>query len=163
MTTLAVEKLSALMSSPDWPMAFKMLGDHWQENATHKHLMKLNPDLPRYVQLEREKRLQIVVMRDDGEIVGYSVHIINTMLHYRNVVVADDDIHYLVPRLRGTGEHKRLREFAMKTLKERGVHIVIARTREGHLHDTSLAAMGFATWDRNYCCDLTKWEPPVEG
>jgi hypothetical protein len=163
MTTLAVERLTDLMMSPDWMRAFAMLGEHWQEVATHKHLMKLNPDLPRYRQLDHEKRLHIVIMRDDDEIVGYSVHVINTMLHYRNVVIADDDVHFLVSRLRGTGEHARLRQFAMSTLKERGVHIITARSRVGYLHETSLKAMGFTDWDRVYCCDLTKWQPPAEG
>ena len=78
-------------------------------------------------------------------------------------MVADDDIHYLVPRLRGTGEHKRLREFAMMTLQERGVQLVMARSKIGHLHETALYDMGFKAWDINYVCDLTSWKPPAEG
>jgi hypothetical protein len=164
MTTVAIERLSDLMlQAQDWMQAFGMLRDHYDEVATHKHVLKFNPDLPRYQQLDREKRLHIVVMRENGDIVGYSVHIINTMLHYRNVMVADDDVHFLVPRLRGTGEHRRLREFAMRTLQERGVQLVMARSKIGHLHETALQGMGFEVWDMNYVCDLTKWKPPPEG
>ena len=85
MTTLAIERLSDLINQhQDWQQMFAMLGDHYKEVATHKHVLTLNPDLPRYQQLEREKRLHIVVMRDNSDVVGYSVHILNTMLHYRN-------------------------------------------------------------------------------
>jgi hypothetical protein len=56
-----------------------------------------------------------------------------------------------------------MRSFALKTLKDRGVQLVTARNRIGHVHDKSLRAMGFEPWDMIYALDLTKWEPqPVE-
>jgi hypothetical protein len=165
MTTLAVERLSDLTLSPeDWQQAFGMLEAHYKEVATFKHLLKLNPDLPRYQQLEREERLHIVIMREGSAIVGYSVHVIaNGLLHYRNVRVADDDVHYLMPHLRGTGEHARMRRFAMQTLKARGVQLITARSRFGHEHDKAIKDIGFEPWDLVYACDLTQWEPPSEG
>ena len=158
----AIESLSLLMTTPDdWAEAFSMLNDHYKETATFKHIMIFNPDLPRYLQLDREKRLHLVIAREDNKIVGYSLHIIaNGLLHYRHVKVADDDIHYLASHLRGTGAHARMRTFAMQTLKDRGVQLVTARNRVGHEHDNSLKAMGFEPWDLVYACDLTQWKPP---
>jgi len=165
MTILSVERLSdLLLLREDWQQLYGMLEKHYREVATFKDLLIFNPDLPRYQQLEREQRLHIVIMRQDSAIVGYSVHVIaNGLLHYRNIKVADDDIHYLVPHLRGTGEHARMRRFAMQTLKGKGVQLITARSRFGHEHDKALKDIGFEPWDLVYACDLTRWEPPAEG
>jgi predicted GNAT family acetyltransferase len=165
MTILAVERLSDLMLLPhDWMRSTELLQAHFDEVASFKHLLKLDPDFSRYQELERAGRLHVVVMRQEGEIVGYCVHVIsNGLLHYRKLKVADDDVTFVAPHLRGTGEHRRMREFAMKTLKEKGIELVSARVRTGHeRHVPTLCEIGFAPWDLVYACDLTAWEPPKE-
>jgi hypothetical protein len=157
MTTIAVEKFSSLMSS-DWPQFEALLHAHWKEVAKFKDLMQLNPHIPRYVQIEREGRLHMVVMRDRAAMVGYSVHlIVKGHPHYRHLTVAEDDVHYLIPELRGTGAHEDMRIFALHTLKERGVQFVTARTKVGHNHEKTLMRMGYAPLDMTYGLDLTKW------
>jgi L-amino acid N-acyltransferase YncA len=164
-TTLAVERIGGLLENPGQRAClFAMHDEHWQEVAKFKELLKLNPDYSRYEQLDREKRALLVVMREDGRIVGYSLHIIlRSHPHYRHVMVAEDDIHYLSPHLRKTGEHTRMRRFALERLKAQGVHIVTARTKFGHEHDHALRALGFEPMDSMYACDLTKWTPPAEA
>lgn len=165
MTVLAVERLSDLMAQPeDWQHMLTLQQEHWDEVASFKRLLKLDPDIPRYQELDRAGRLHVVIMRQEGEIVGYCVHVIaNGVLHYRRLKVADDDVCFLRPHLRGAGEHRRMREFAMKTLKAKGIELVTARVRTGHeRHVPTLCDIGFAPWDLVYACNLTEWEPAEE-
>jgi hypothetical protein len=163
MTTLAVEKLADLVKVDDkghsgWPEFEALLKQHWQEIAKFKELMTLNPHLPRYLQIEREGRLHLVVMREDGRMVGYSMHlIVKGHPHYRHLTTAEDDIHYLVPKLRGRGAHEDMRVFALCTLAERGVHFVTARTKVGHPHETTLRRIGYVPFDMVYALNLTAW------
>jgi hypothetical protein len=164
MITIAVEKLGNLLKPNDqghsgWPEFEALLQQHWQEIAKFKHLMTLNPHLPRYVQIEREGRLHLVVLRDAGKMCGYSMHlIVKGHPHYRHLTTAEDDIHYLIPELRGTGAHEDMRVFALQTLAARGVQIVTARTKVGHAHETTLRRIGYEPFDMVYALDLTTWK-----
>lgn len=154
---LAVEKLSKLMCD-DWEHANQLLHAHWQEVAHDKELMKLDPNLDKYIEADFKQRLHIVVMRDDGDkIVGYSVHFLTQHPHYRGMTCAEDDVHYLIPEFRGTGNHELMRTYALRTLKERGVQFVTARVKVGHEHDKTLRNLGYGPVDMVYGLDLTKW------
>jgi hypothetical protein len=163
MITLGVEKLAALLKPNDkgnsgWPEFEALLQQHWAEIAKFKNIMTLNPHLPRYVQIEREGRLHFVVMRDSGHMIGYSMHlIVKGHPHYRHLTTAEDDIHYLVPEMRGTGLHQDMRIFALKTLATRGVQFVTARTKVGHQHEKTLLRIGYVPLDMVYGLDLTTW------
>jgi hypothetical protein len=161
--TLAVEKLGSLLKPDDkghsgWSEFEILLQQHWAEIAKFKELMTFNPHLPRYVQIEREGRLHFVVMRDAGRMVGYSVHlIVKGHPHYRHLTTAEDDVHYLMPELRGTGAHEDMRIFALETLAQRGVQFVTARTKVGHPHETTLLRIGYKPLDVVYGLNLTAW------
>jgi L-amino acid N-acyltransferase YncA len=163
--TFAVEKLADIMAEKNqWPTTLNLLLSHWAEVALFKHVMKFNPDFPRYQQLEREGKLHLVIAREDRKIVGYSVHIIITRHpHYRHVMTAEENLIYLAPHLRRKGVHQRMRAFVLKTLTDRQVRIVTAGTMFGHDHDTALRKMGFEPYQIVYACDLTKWKPPIEA
>jgi L-amino acid N-acyltransferase YncA len=134
--------------------------EHWQEVAKFKHLLSLAPNMQKYVDFARAGRLHFITMRLDGKLIGYSVHIIvHGHLHYRQLVWAEDDIHYIAPAYRGSGLHEEMRVFALKTLKEKGVDFVTARTKEGHQHDATLRAVGYEPMDRVYGLDLKNWSP----
>lgn len=159
MTTLAVEKLASILGSPDWAWVRGLLDEHWDEVAQYKHLLKLAPDIERYEKLELADSLHVVIMRDGGVVVGYSVHfIVRGHPHYKHLTTAEDDIHYLVPQLRGTGKHEEMRRFALKTLKQRGVQFVTARMKVGLEHDKTLRRIGFKPLDVTYTLDLTTSE-----
>lgn len=157
MTTLAVESLASILKS-DEARIEKLIDAHWSEVAKYKHVMKLAPDMDRYLRLEKADLLHVVIMRDDDRrIVGYSVHfIVVAHPHYQHLMTAEDDVHYLVPELRGTGAHEEMRRFALKTLKDHGVQIVTARMKVDHPHDASLRRMGYVPFDMVYTINLTE-------
>lgn len=159
---LAVEKLADL-AAHYWKRAEQLLNAHWKEIVPNKELMKLDIDVPKYAEAEAKDRLHIVIMRDDDNlIVGYSVHFLTRHPHYQRLLVAEDDVHFLVPELRGKGHHKLMRSFALRTLKERGVQFVTARVKVGQEHDKTLRRLGYAPIDMVYGLDLTKWPPSEE-
>jgi len=157
--TLQVEKLADLLKGD----GHRHFNAHWQEVAKFKDILKLSPFVGKYEAIERDGRLHICTLRQDGNICGYSLHfIVRGHPHYSQLTFAEDDMHYLMPHLRGTGAHFALRCFALKTLKERGVQFVTARTKFGHGHYTVLRKIGFEPLDQVYGMDLTKWESPAE-
>lgn len=158
--TLQNETFATLRN--DW---LPLIQEHWREVAKAKHLMRLNVNIARYKEVEADGRLHIATARQErdtlgrygpsGRLVGYSVHFIVRPLHYQHLLWAEDDIHYLIPELRGTGLHAELRAFAHAELKKRGVQAVTARTKIGHMHEKALLDMGFHPFDMVYFKELT--------
>lgn len=152
-----VEKFDSIVKK-DWVQFEELIEAHWKEIAKFKQIMKLNVHVPRYLQIEKEGRLHFVSMRQNAALVGYSVHVIvRGHPHYRHLITAEDDVHYITPSLRGTGSHEEMRKFALKTLHERGVHFVTARTKIGHAHGNSLRRVGYEPLDMVYGLDLAEW------
>jgi GNAT superfamily N-acetyltransferase len=145
--------------APDWDRAHQLSVAHYAEISAFKRVLnKVNLDIERYLSLARNDRLHLVTVRDpaagsphpDGLLMGYSIHLIHPHIHYRHVLVAEDDLHYVVPDLRNQGVGKTLRETAIAGLKSRGVKLVIARTKVNHMHETHLAELGFDPMEMVY-------------
>jgi hypothetical protein len=122
--------------------------------------MKWTPDYMKYRKIEDEGRLHLVVMREGSDIVGYLTY--QLIKGGPQLSVAREENVYLISALRGTGEHARMRLFAMAGLKSKGVQLITATTKVGHDHRTVLTDLGFEPVDIIYACDLTAFEPPAE-
>lgn len=158
-TTFAVERVADLLGPTEFQRFEELLKDHWQEVVANKEIMKLDPLFERYVARENDGGLHIVIAREDGVMVGYSVHFLCwTNMHYRNLKTAEDDVHYLVPRLRKTGIHEAMRRFALADMKAKGIQHVTARTKLAYGHDNVLHRLGYKPLDQVYALDLTKWQ-----
>jgi GNAT superfamily N-acetyltransferase len=70
-------------------------------------------------------------------------------LHYKHVLVAEDDVFYLTPTMRGRGIGQRMREFAVETLKERGVRLVLARVKPS-IPQPHLEKLGYSVMETVY-------------
>jgi hypothetical protein len=144
-------------ANPNWAAdAMVQLKDHYEEVAKFKRVLRLNPDMERYLNLQRMDRLHLVTVREGGQLRGYSIHFIYHHPHYRQVKCAEDDIHYVIPPLRRMGVGKTLRGFALDGLKERGVQFVTARMKVGHEHETHLRELGYAPMEMCWARDLTE-------
>ena len=75
---------------------------HWSEIALNKELMVLSPDQTRYEALEASGNLIVLGAYENDVLVGYSVSFFTTHFHYSNLTVAQNDLLFLVPHLRGT-------------------------------------------------------------
>jgi GNAT superfamily N-acetyltransferase len=149
--TLAVETLTP-STIPAW-----MLADHYAENAMFKDALKLAPDWDTYIKAQSKGEFIFVSAREvDGpkEIVGYVALFLRPHPHYRQTIVAVDDVHYLMPAYRGAGLGKIMLAFAEGAAKERGATIFSMRTKAGQDHGYIFTDMGYVLTDLVYVKDL---------
>jgi GNAT superfamily N-acetyltransferase len=93
--------------------------------------------------------LIIVNVRDaqTRELVGYHITFLHAALHYKNVVCALDDIHYLQPAYRSGWTAIRLLKFAEQEARKRGAHLSIARAKAKSQHGALFARLGYDLGD----------------
>lgn len=106
-----------------------LLEDHWDEIATNKHIIKLNPDWDIYHQLEQEGMLHIFTARDEGKLIGYFVTITRANIHYKDHLFAANDIIFIKQEYRKGFTGIRLIKFAEKFLKEDGISVLLINTK----------------------------------
>lgn len=145
--TFAVEPLIG----DDWDKFAMLQEAHYREVAGFRAALdRLNIDKEKYIALEKSGRLHLVKARAcNGALVGYSAHLVHPHLHYAHVLVADDDVFYVTPTMRGRGVARHMREFACATLKEKGVKLVLARVKPTIPH-THLEKLGYEVMETVY-------------
>jgi hypothetical protein len=74
-----------------------LLEDHYQELTLHKEKIKLDPDWDLYDKLEKQKQFYLLTARDEdtNQLIGYSAWFVKTHIHYKNTIVASNDVLFL--------------------------------------------------------------------
>lgn len=125
-----------------------LLQQHWAEIAHYKDI-PLNPDYDSYAKLEQLGRLRIYTARDDQQkLIGYAVYILDHALHYKQILVAKQDIVFVVPNRRGVGVF--LLRYCDEDLKKIGVHMVSHHVKAAHNWGKALEIMGYELQDLMY-------------
>lgn len=106
-----------------------LLTHHWREIALNQDKIKLNVDWERYLALERAGYLHLVTVRAGDRLVGYHCLIVTPHLHYRDDLFAVSDVYFLLPDFRRGSAGVRLFRFTEKTLKARGVKVIVINTK----------------------------------
>lgn len=119
-----------------------LLADHWREVALYQDQVPLEPDYSRYVAAENQGRLVMVTARKDGVLVGYSVFILHHHIHYKNCLVASNDVVYLRPDCRGFVGARLLLQ-SENILREAGVDRVTWHVKPKHDWSSVLERMGY--------------------
>jgi hypothetical protein len=140
-----------------WPEAEPLTRGHWEEIAKDKGLLTLNPDLDKYRSLDAGGHLLVLTARADGELIGYFVWIVIAHPHYKHVLVAEEDLHFLSPEYRsggsrgeGCGYGYKLLEAARDAAIVRGARLLTIREKVGHEHPTLMEGLGFVPADVVY-------------
>lgn len=123
---------------------------HWEEIATNKNKIKLNPDWSAYHTLEDKGALKIFTARDNGKLVGYFVVLLGVNMHYKDHVFAENDVIYLHQDYRKGFTGVRLIKFAEKCLKEDGVSIVKINTKVHQPFDPLMDYLDYSLVERVY-------------
>lgn len=110
---------------------------HYDEIALNKRVMVFKPDLPRFRQLEDAGLLLSLGVFDGDQVVGYSVNIITTHLHYANLVHAHNDMIFLAKPYRNGKVGLQLIKATQAACKERGAVMMTWHAKE----NTALAAL----------------------
>lgn len=112
---IAVETVAA--AQPDCDFLIKL---HWKEIANWKNEIPLEPRWEEIHGLEREGRIALITLREAGELIGYSMFVLNIHLHYRSLTVATNDILYVRPDKRKSRLGLQLIKESQKYVKEIG-------------------------------------------
>ncbi len=107
-----------------------LLEAHWRELCTDTDLMQLDPDWRGYYELEERGRTFVLTASMGDEIVGYSLNLFGPHLHYRHLIVAQNDVLYLTPAARRGGCGLRLIRATEQVAKQRGAHVMSWHAKE---------------------------------
>ena len=143
MITYGIEQYSEELVEAIKPL----LERHYQEVALHKEHIPLAPDWARYKKLADANALLIVGARDNGQLVGYCVFFVSTMVHYMTTVSASNDVIYLAPEYRQGMAGVRLMKLAETALKQRGVTKVLWHIKFAKDFRKILYRMGYVDED----------------
>ncbi len=108
-----------------------LLKDHWQEIASNKELMVLNPNWVRYYELEERDQFAMLAAWDGEVMVGYSVNFVFQHLHYSALTVMSNDIFYVDRDYRAGGLGVRLLNETEKLAREMECGILLFHSKPG--------------------------------
>lgn len=126
---------------------------HYEEVGQNKAKMQLDPDLAKLDTFESLGKLHIVTARKEGELVGYHASIIDTLLHYKNVLAGISDLYWIRKDCRVGRVPIKLFQHVEKTLKARGVQVMYDATKLYLDHDKLFQHLGYTPIERRY----SKW------
>jgi len=114
----------------------KMFHNHYEELSVTKQF-NLNPDLEVYWEADKRKVLKVITCENNNEIIGYIIYFIGLNLHYKDCLLATEDIYYLKPEYRKGSTGIRMFKFAENYLKSIGVNMIKYSTKV-HLDNSRL-------------------------
>jgi len=123
---------------------------HWEELASNKDKVPLEPDYDAYDRCERADQLLLVTLRDGGSLVGYFVGIIAPGLHYLSCLTCSMDMFWTHPRIRNGTAELRLFRRVKKELEDRGVSRWLTNTKIHRDCGRLYAALGFEPLETIY-------------
>lgn len=98
--------------------------------------MVLNPNWEKYQELTDSGSMFTLALRKDGVLVGYSANLLGPHLHYRDLVVAINDVLYVTPDTRGLAALRLMAE-TKQVARDRGAKLMLWHAKP----DTSLDRM----------------------
>lgn len=105
-----------------------LLDAHYQELSVTKHY-KLNPIFEIYQANEKHGKCRVILCKDDNVIIGYIVFFIDSNLHYKDCLLASEDIYYLKPEYRKGRTGIKMFKYAEEYLKSLGVNMIKYSTK----------------------------------
>lgn len=131
----------------------KLLDEHYNELSVTKNY-KLNPIYDIYKQNESNGKCRVILCKDDDEIVGYIVFFIDSNLHYKDCLLATEDIYYLKPKYRKGTIGIKMFKFAENYLKSLGVNMIRYSTKV-HMDNSRLFEfMGYSFIEKVFIKNL---------
>lgn len=133
-----------------------LLKEHWRLVALNQGKIKLNPNWKEYAKLDAAGILNIFTARDDGELVGYFVLVINKSIHYQDHYFAVNDVVFVLPDSRAGATGYKLIKFAEDYCRDIGVSLIMINTKVHIPFDKLMIGMGFDLIERVYSKFLGK-------
>ena len=127
-----------------------LLEAHYEEIARNQDKIKLNPDYDLYAKLDELGMLHGVSARADGELIGYFLSIVGPNMHYKDHLMAKNDIMFIRKDYRNGLTPVRLLKYAEETLKARGVSVMYLNVKLAHDFGRLMEYLGWVETERIY-------------
>lgn len=127
-----------------------LLDRHYDEIAQFKEVQKLDPDWDFYYRVEAQDKLWVLTARSGGCLIGYTVMMLSSDPHYRKLMRATEDIHFLLPEYRKGLTGYRMLAKTKQAMKEKGAHTATFRTKANANHGLLFERLGGVLHDLVY-------------
>jgi len=144
--TFQTESVAAVRRD-GWPHLFEV---HYEEIAQFKKVQQLDPDWEAYERMEQSGKLWVLTARKGSQLIGYIVMLISTDFHYRKLLKATEDIHFILSEYRkGIVGYKMLARMK-QAMKDKGVQLISLRTKANADHGLLFERLGGQLHDKVY-------------
>lgn len=140
----------------------ELLHEHWDELATDKRLMVLEPHVELYLAIERAGRCLAIGAFDGDAMFGYSVSFVGPHPHYAGLVVAQNDVLFVSKARRDGPAGLRLIRETERLAHERGAGLMVWHGKPGTAFDRVMPRLGYRVQDILYSRALT-WDSSSEA
>lgn len=117
--------------------------EHSSEVDIYQDVISLNPDYGTFITLDKLDKLRLIVARDKGRIVGYSMYVVNEHLHYKDHKYAVNDILFLDKEYRGGYTALELLDYAEAVLSEEGVSVITMNMKTHAKFETLMESLDY--------------------
>lgn len=126
-----------------------LLVDHWREVTPDQERILLEPNWPKYAELEKAGALHIFTARHDGGLVGYFVALLVPNLHSSRMYAYNDMVYIAPEHRKGFAAHRLIR-MAEAWLKEAGAAVIMVNVTRKKPFDALLQRMGYSHIENVY-------------
>lgn len=123
---------------------------HWEEVCVDREFFRLNPNWEMFERLEDLGLVIAVTARDDTKLVGYVIYLLQPMMHYAHVRLAQEDAHYLMPEYRTGWNAVRMFRFAEGELRAAGAHATVVHTKAAMDRGSLFSYLGYQRHETLY-------------
>lgn len=133
-----------------WDEVQPLLREHYDEIATDKHAIPLDPDKDRYLAMERDGKLVCFTARVDGALIGYAAFFVMQHLHYKSTKVAINDVLFVSKPWRTSRAGLVLVRESESYLRVIGVKKLVWHIKPEHDWSAILVHGGYALFERSF-------------
>lgn len=131
-----------------------LLMAHYDELVKLKDIFVLDGDYERYSNLEESGNLITLLAFENETLVGYSLSILNTHLHYKDVLVCYNDLLFIHPSKRNSPLGLRLIKETEKEAREAGAEVMLWHAKPDTPLDKILPRLGNRKHENIYLKEL---------
>jgi hypothetical protein len=120
---------------------------HYQEITLYKDKVKLNPDWEAYKKLENNNQFFLFTARINEELIGYSAFFLKPHIHYKDILVASNDVLFLKKEHRVGKVGLKLIKYSEQKMKELGANKITWHIKMSNDFRPILHRMGYIDED----------------
>jgi hypothetical protein len=130
-----------------------LLPEHYEELTVSKNF-PLAPDWTKYENMSRLGILKLYTVRDDRVLIGYTVMIVGTGLHYKTCLVASEDLYYLRKEYRKGRTGIKMFKFVEDELRKLKVDRIVMGTKVYSDNSSLFEYLGYRMYEKLFTKEL---------